>query len=343
VFVSYSSLDRLVVRKIAHLLTKGGVRVWWADWEMRPGDRLRDRINAGIQSADYFLVIVSPSSVDSRWVQNELDAAMIQEIEDHRVTVIPAILGKTEFKDLPADLRGKYALDFRSAKQRKVSIERLVDVIRPERRDRRELLKRLRRPNVTDPVAVAELRQHALRYGDQSIQIAALRGLERIGTTEAMLVVVERALNPWGTQALEATTSSLLRLHGVGGGLGLTAILLADYRFFAQRLAAIAALLGPSDSEIAARLRSLDFKSSFDLRDLVPGKVSLLERASVKDVSCGAVLTRHYAGEWARGIQPASNESISKAFSYAEKRVPGLLAILGKPRDPALEYLATQV
>lgn len=265
---------------------------------------------------------------------------MIQEIEDHRVTVVPAILGKVDFKDLPADLRGKYSLDLRKPKQRQASVERLVDLIRPERRNRRELLRRLRRPDRSDPSIVAELREHALRYGDQSIQIAALRGLEQIGTAEAVVVIVERALNSWGTQALEATTSRLLRMHGVGGGLALTAILLCDYRFFKQRAAAVAAILAGSDSEIANKVQSLVVDSSFDFRDDVRGVLPLLESASIKDVSCGAVLARLHAGVWAqRIIEQPSAEAETIATSYAEERVPGLLAVLRKPRDPASAYL----
>jgi hypothetical protein len=60
VFVSYSSSDKRAVQRIAELLRANGIRIWWDGWEMKPGDRLRDKINAGIQSSNYFLIILSP-------------------------------------------------------------------------------------------------------------------------------------------------------------------------------------------------------------------------------------------------------------------------------------------
>jgi beta-lactamase class D len=38
VFLSYSSKDRKVVRQLAKRLKKDGVRVWFDEWEIKPGD-----------------------------------------------------------------------------------------------------------------------------------------------------------------------------------------------------------------------------------------------------------------------------------------------------------------
>ena len=64
-FVSYSHKDRELVQQFAHLLDAHRVRVWFDAWEMQPGDILRERIADGIESADYFLVILSPDSLES--------------------------------------------------------------------------------------------------------------------------------------------------------------------------------------------------------------------------------------------------------------------------------------
>jgi hypothetical protein len=47
-FISYSSRDREFVQTLASDLKARSLEVWFDHWEMRPGDRLRSRINEGI-------------------------------------------------------------------------------------------------------------------------------------------------------------------------------------------------------------------------------------------------------------------------------------------------------
>ncbi len=39
-FLSHSSKDKLVVRDVAERLRKDGLRVWFDEWEIRPGDSI---------------------------------------------------------------------------------------------------------------------------------------------------------------------------------------------------------------------------------------------------------------------------------------------------------------
>ena len=40
VFLSHSAKDNLVVRDVAERLKKDGLRVWFDEWEIRPGDSI---------------------------------------------------------------------------------------------------------------------------------------------------------------------------------------------------------------------------------------------------------------------------------------------------------------
>lgn len=145
-FVSYSRRDRKSILKIAERLMQRRIRTWYDGWEMKPGDVLRERINSGIENADYFLAVLSENSLDSSWVKFELNSAMLREIEERHVRVIPSIIGAIDFSDLPLDLRAKYCLDFRTTESFDQSIDALTDLIQPERRLRKQLLARLRTP-----------------------------------------------------------------------------------------------------------------------------------------------------------------------------------------------------
>lgn len=80
---------------------------------MKAGERLRNKINEAIWTCDYFLIVLSRHSIHSPWVQTELDSAMIRELNEKRVVVIPLVVGRTRICELPPDLQGKLCIDFR--------------------------------------------------------------------------------------------------------------------------------------------------------------------------------------------------------------------------------------
>ena len=73
------------------------------------GDSLIDKIRTGIDNMDYLAVILTPNSVSSKWVQEEVDIAMNQGIAGRRVKVLPLLL---EHCDLPGFIIGKAYADF---------------------------------------------------------------------------------------------------------------------------------------------------------------------------------------------------------------------------------------
>ena len=49
VFLSHSSKDKTVVRELAERLRGDGVRVWFDEWELRPGDSVPAKIEEGLE------------------------------------------------------------------------------------------------------------------------------------------------------------------------------------------------------------------------------------------------------------------------------------------------------
>jgi hypothetical protein len=107
-FMSYSHSDREVALRLGEDLRSSGVDVWVDRWEIRPGDSLIEKIfSEGLAEADFFLILLSPASVRSKWVTEELDAAVIRKIEG--VTrIIPVIV---EQCDVPLALRSLLWVD----------------------------------------------------------------------------------------------------------------------------------------------------------------------------------------------------------------------------------------
>ena len=124
VFISYSHEDRKFVQELAHALHEAGEDVWWDQWELLPGDSLVKKIfEEGLAKAKAFVVVLSPNSVKSDWVREELDHATIRRIEG--VTrVIPVIWQDTE---IPPALRSLMWLDMREDFQ--AGLSRLINAI----------------------------------------------------------------------------------------------------------------------------------------------------------------------------------------------------------------------
>ena len=49
VFLSHSSRDKAVVRNIAERLRADGLRVWFDEWELKPGDNIPAKTEEGLE------------------------------------------------------------------------------------------------------------------------------------------------------------------------------------------------------------------------------------------------------------------------------------------------------
>jgi predicted nucleotide-binding protein len=65
VFISHSSKDKFIARKLAEELEKNGVTVWIDEAEIRIGDSLIKKISDAVKKTDYVAVILTTNSVQS--------------------------------------------------------------------------------------------------------------------------------------------------------------------------------------------------------------------------------------------------------------------------------------
>lgn len=104
VFLCHSWADKPDVECLAAGLRSVGVEVWYDDWCISPGDSLRRKIDDGLGRATHFVVVLSPRSLRSEWVQTELDTALVQKISG-ACRLIPVLHG-IDNAEVPATLRG---------------------------------------------------------------------------------------------------------------------------------------------------------------------------------------------------------------------------------------------
>jgi hypothetical protein len=111
VFISYSHTNADFVEKLAFQLVKARAQVWIDRWELNVGDSLLRRIEEAVAGASALIVVLSKASVASEWCRKELTAALMRELEERRVVVMPVLI---EDCDIPLFLRDKKYADFRT-------------------------------------------------------------------------------------------------------------------------------------------------------------------------------------------------------------------------------------
>jgi hypothetical protein len=113
-FVSYSRSDRAIARHIADDLAARGIRVWIDEESLAVGKPWADQIRDVLKSVNAILILVSESSLESRWVQNEWSAALRSNsvrllpalVSPIDWTKVPPVLADIQFVDLTQDYEG---------------------------------------------------------------------------------------------------------------------------------------------------------------------------------------------------------------------------------------------
>jgi uncharacterized protein YjbI with pentapeptide repeats len=97
-FISYSSEDQSFSERLHGDLQSKGVRCWFAPEDLKIGAEIRVGIDESIRLHDKLLLVLSETSVKSRWVEQEVETALTREREQHRTMLFPIRLDDTVMK-----------------------------------------------------------------------------------------------------------------------------------------------------------------------------------------------------------------------------------------------------
>lgn len=104
VFVSYTKNDLEFAHKIAEQMERFPVKVLIDTKEFKVGDKISDRIESLVEQCDYFAYVVSESSLESKWANQELKEALAKNKK-----ILPLVLNP---KSLPDALKNTVYADF---------------------------------------------------------------------------------------------------------------------------------------------------------------------------------------------------------------------------------------
>jgi len=96
-FMSHGSADKPVVREVAGQL--GADRCWIDEGEIKPGESLFEKIDAGIADSRVFVLFWSANSAGSAWVKEELSQARLRALRDRGFRLVLVKLDATPIPD----------------------------------------------------------------------------------------------------------------------------------------------------------------------------------------------------------------------------------------------------
>jgi len=104
-FVSYSRRDEAFAARLGIDLRAQGVEIWLDQLDIRPGEPYDQAIQRGLHEAQTVLLLLSPASVQSENVRNELELA-----KSKRKQIVPIKIAPVD--ELPLDLGRLQFIDF---------------------------------------------------------------------------------------------------------------------------------------------------------------------------------------------------------------------------------------
>lgn len=118
VFISYSHADRNFVDLLTSRLQADNIGYWRDEKDLLVGDVVDKAISDGIQRNTLFLVVLTPSSIKSKWVSRELDEAAHEAVENQKI-ILPVVAEGLGVAEVPARIRrvkcAVFSGDFESA------------------------------------------------------------------------------------------------------------------------------------------------------------------------------------------------------------------------------------
>ena len=71
IFLSHRAKDKAVVRPLAERLRQDGLKVWFDEWVLKPGDSIPAKIEEGLEHSRVLVLCMSANAFGSDWAQLE--------------------------------------------------------------------------------------------------------------------------------------------------------------------------------------------------------------------------------------------------------------------------------
>lgn len=112
VFLSHALEDKPFVSQLREYLENKGISVWEDVKDLLGGQDLPNAIGEAIAKCDFVCYCFSRAAIASSWVRTEVSTALIKELRERRVVIIPIRIDDIGFDKIETLLQSKFVVDF---------------------------------------------------------------------------------------------------------------------------------------------------------------------------------------------------------------------------------------
>lgn len=112
VFLSHSSQNADFATRLVEVIRRHAVPVWYSPTNITGAQQWHDEIGRALKRCDWFVVILSPASVESMWVKRELLYALQQQRYERKI--VPILHEGCEYEKLSWVLDSSQFVDYRT-------------------------------------------------------------------------------------------------------------------------------------------------------------------------------------------------------------------------------------
>jgi len=124
VFISYNHRDQDLAKQIAKELKVWGLKVWFDDWELKPGSTWQEGLTKGLMESNSTAILIGPSGIGD-WEAEEVRSALQRYVKQGS-PIIPILLPGASKNDIPPFLDQRTLVDCSSTQISQRSIDRLI-------------------------------------------------------------------------------------------------------------------------------------------------------------------------------------------------------------------------
>ena len=98
IFLSHAHQDHPLTLRLARTLRQHGLRSWYSERHVPGAKQWLDEIGAALDRCEWFVVLLTPSAVRSKWVKRELTYALNQDRYEDRI--VPLLVEPCQYTRL---------------------------------------------------------------------------------------------------------------------------------------------------------------------------------------------------------------------------------------------------
>jgi len=110
-------------------MKKDFINIWIDEFEIRTGDSITEKISHGLKDSNFFIIVISRNSINSEWVNRELNATLMRQITKRDIKILPVVLN-IEFTELPPLIQDIKAVRFSRNRIDTKNYKKLIEPIK---------------------------------------------------------------------------------------------------------------------------------------------------------------------------------------------------------------------